>query len=83
MTVLNTISKVLFFRISKRELISLQGKHLAVGLIGTWIAGMGRYWDDPGARLLQKLGLGSVIYIFILAALIWAIVKPFRISAWN
>jgi hypothetical protein len=83
MTVLNTIFKVLFFRISKQELISLQGKHLAVGLLGTWVAGMGRYWDDPGARLLQKLGLGSVIYIFILAALIWVIVKPFRISAWN
>jgi hypothetical protein len=24
---------------------------------------MGRYWDDPGAKLLQKLGLGSVMFI--------------------
>lgn len=32
---------------------------------------MGRYWDDPGAQLLQHLGLGSVIYIFVLAAMLF------------
>ena len=44
---------------------------------------MGRYWDDNGATLLQHLGFGSVIYIFILAGFIWLILKPFFISNWN
>lgn len=83
MPVVKAIIDLLFFRISKQALISLNGKHLAAGLLGTWIAGIGRYWDDPGAKLIQKLGLGSVIYIFLLTALIWAIVKPFRIKEWS
>lgn len=44
---------------------------------------MGRYWDDEKANLLQHLGLGSVIYIFVLAAFIWLIAKPFRVKDWN
>jgi hypothetical protein len=80
---LKIISRLLFFRISRDELLSMSNRHLVAGLVGTWLAGMGRYWDDPGAKLLQKLGFGSLIYIFLLAALIWAIVKPFRIKEWN
>jgi len=57
--------------------------HFIVGLIGTWIVGMGRYWDDTGANLLQLLGLGSVIYIFALALLIWLILLPFKIEEWS
>lgn len=58
-------------------------RHFLAGLIGTWLVGMGRYWDDVRASLLQKLGLGSVIYIFLLALFIWMIVKPFRIPNWT
>lgn len=57
--------------------------HFIAGLLGTWIVGMGRYWDDSGAKLLQHLGLGSVIYIFALALLIWLIVMPFKIEKWT
>jgi hypothetical protein len=57
--------------------------HFILGLIGTWIVGMGRYWDDTGANLLQHLGLGSVIYIFALALLIWLILLPFKIEDWS
>lgn len=64
-------------------MLLFETKHFIAGLIGTWIVGMGRYWDDPGAKVLQHLGLGSVIYIFVLAALIWLIVFPFRIEKWN
>jgi hypothetical protein len=63
MPVVKAIIDLLFFRISKQALISLNGKHLTAGLLGTWIAGIGRYWDDPGAKILQKLGLGSVMFI--------------------
>ena len=64
-------------------MLQFNKKHFIAGLIGTWIVGMGRYWDDGGASLLQHVGLGSVIYIFVLAAFIWLIVKPFRVDNWN
>jgi hypothetical protein len=64
-------------------MLGFSTKHFIVGLIGTWIVGMGRYWDDPKASLLQHLGLGSVIYIFVLALLIWVIIMPFRIENWK
>lgn len=64
-------------------MINFNRSHFIAGLIGTWIVGMGRYWDDPGASLLQHLGLGSVIYIFVLAAFIWLILLPFKIKKWK
>jgi hypothetical protein len=64
-------------------MLQFNRKHFIAGLIGTWIVGMGRYWDDGGAGLIQHLGLGSVIYIFLLAAFIWLIIKPFRVENWN
>lgn len=64
-------------------MLSFNTRHFLTGLIGTWLVGMGRYWDDDRASLLQKLGLGSVIYIFLLALFIWLIVQPFRIACWT
>lgn len=58
-------------------------KHFITGLLGTWLVGIGRYWDDPKASLLQHMGLGSVIYIFLLAAFIWLIILPFRVEQWR
>ncbi|MEO0895187.1 MAG: hypothetical protein AAFY71_02125 [Bacteroidota bacterium] len=74
---------LLRFRLEKPGMLGMDNEHLILGLIGTWIVGIGRYWDDPGANLLQHLGLGSVIYIFVLAALVWLIVKPFQIKHWT
>ena len=64
-------------------MLQLNSRHFIAGLIGTWVVGMGRYWDDKGASLMQQLGLGSVIYIFILAGFIWLILKPFLIDKWT
>ena len=64
-------------------MLQLNSRHFIAGLVGTWIVGMGRYWDDNGASLLQHLGLGSVIYIFVLAAFIWLILKPFLVDNWS
>jgi hypothetical protein len=47
-----------------------------MGLFMCWIVGMGRYWDDPQASLLQHAGVGSVLYVFMLAGLMWLVVKP-------
>lgn len=80
---LRTISRTLLMRITREEILQFRLKHFIVGLIGTWIVGIGRYWDDPGATALQHAGLGSVIYIFLLAAFIWIIIKPFLVDDWN
>ncbi len=56
---------------------------LALGLFFTWLAGMGRYWDNPRAYLWQHLGLGSVVYVFVLALLLWALLAPLRPKNWS
>lgn len=83
MNVLKTILLLLTFRLSREKMLEFDKRHFISALIGTWIVGMGRYWDDDKASLLQHLGLGSVIYIFVLAAFIWIIVKPFKVDKWN
>lgn len=80
---LKTISRTLLFRITREEMLQFSQKHFLVGLIGTWIVGIGRYWDDEAASVFQHAGLGSVVYIFLLAAFIWIIVKPFNVPGWN
>lgn len=83
MNLFDTIIKLLTFRLTREEMLQFNRKHFIAGAIGTWIVGMGRYWDDSDANLLQHLGLGSVIYIFVLAALIWLVIKPFKVENWN
>lgn len=68
--------RLLTFRASHEDYESLTTKHLLAGLAACWLVGIGRYWDDPRATLLQHAGIGSVIYIFVLAAVLWLIVKP-------
>lgn len=80
---LSIIPKIIFFRFTKKEIHSFTQKHLIIGLTGTWLAGIGRYWDHPDAELLQYAGLGSVIYIFILAMLIYLIVLPYKLKEWD
>lgn len=81
--VLGTAFRVLTFRARKEEFRSLDRRHLAFGLICVWVVGMGRYWDDPRAALLQHLGAGSVIYVFILALLLWLVGKPLAEKPWT
>lgn len=83
MNIFSTIIRLLTFRLSREEMLQFKSKHFIVGLIGTWIVGVGRYWDDEKASLLQHLGLGSVIYIFLLAAFIWLILLPFKVDNWR
>ncbi len=83
MDLIKAIYRLLTFKLNRDEMLQFDKKHFIAGLTGTWIVGMGRYWDDEGASLLQLLGLGSVIYIFILAAFIWLIIKPFFVENWS
>jgi Yip1 domain len=83
MNILRTTLRLLTFKTSREEILNFNKNHFIVGLLGTWLVGMGRYWDDDKANLIQHLGLGSVIYIFVLSAFIWLILKPFYIDQWH
>ncbi len=56
---------------------------LGFGLVVTWLAGIGRYWDNPKAHLAQHLGLGSLVYVLVLAALLWILMYPLRPQRWQ
>lgn len=83
MKIINTISRLLAFQLTREEILNFNKYHLIAGMLGTWLVGMGRYWDDPKASLLQHLGLGSLIYIFVLAGIIWLILYPFKVPNWK
>ena len=83
MNTVNYTIRLLTFKLSREEMLRFNNWHLIAGLTGTWLVGMGRYWDDTKASLLQHLGLGSVVYVFVLAAFIWLILLPFKIEKWN
>jgi hypothetical protein len=75
--------RLIFFRASSAELAKIGWRHFAVGLLCTWLVGMGRYWDNPRVGLLQHLGVGSVIYIFVLSLFLWLVIWPLRPRNWT
>ena len=76
-------ARLLTFNASHGDLAALDARDLALGLLATWIVGMGRYWDDPGAVLLQHLGVGSVVYVFVLAFFLWLVIWPLGPANWS
>jgi len=81
--IFRTVARLLTFRLTQKEFLELGGRHLVFGLVCAWLAGMGRYWDDPGAHLLQRLGAGSVIYVFALSFFLWLLIWPLRPQNWS
>jgi hypothetical protein len=81
--VFRTAGRLLTFRLTQKEFLELGGGHLVFGLVCSWLVGMGRYWDDPGAHLLQRLGVGSVIYVFALSLFLWLLIWPLRPQNWS
>jgi hypothetical protein len=57
--------------------------YFVFGLVFTWVAGIGRYWDNPRAGVWQHIGLGSVAYVFVLAMFIWLLLAPLRPKNWS
>ena len=75
--------KLLTFRASRDELLGMTPRHLVFGLLCAWIVGIGRYWDNSRVGILQHLGIGSVIYVFVLALFLWLIIWPLRPQNWG
>jgi len=74
---------VLTFRFDGDELHGATARHLALGLAFAWLAGIGRYWDNPRAELLQRLGLGSVAYVLVLSTFLWLLFYPLGPRRWS
>jgi hypothetical protein len=72
----------LFFRRPSSSLATHWKAYLAFGFVSTWIAGIGRYWDNPKASLFQHLGLGSVTYVIFLSILLWGLFYPLKPQRW-
>ena len=81
--VLRTTLRLLCFRSTRDELLNVGAKHLAFGLVCTWLVGIGRYWDNPRVSLFQHRGVGSLVYIFALALLLYLIVLPLGAKDWS
>lgn len=75
--------RLLTFREFKPNLRDHWRAYLGWGLFWTWVAGMGRYWDNPKAEWWQTLGLGSIAYIFTLALVLWLIILPLKPKNWT
>ena len=78
-----TAIRLLSFRSTSEELRSLNYRHLIFGLICVWVVGMGRWWEDPKANLLQHLGVGSLAYVFVLAFFLWLLLWPLTPPNWS
>jgi hypothetical protein len=78
-----TTVRLLTFRLTVEEFRDFSLSHLLFGLACTWVVGAGRWWDDARAGLLQHLGVGSVVYVFILAGLLWVVARPLRPRRWS
>ena len=70
--------RVLLLRFDGDDIAALGRVHLVLGVLVVWGVGVGRYWDSPRAEPLQKLGVGSLIYVPVLAVLLWVIVAALK-----
>jgi hypothetical protein len=75
--------RLLTFREFKPNLRDHWRAYLGWGLFWTWMAGIGRYWDNPKAEWWQTLGLGSIAYIFTLALVLWLVILPLKPKNWT
>lgn len=70
--------RLLTFRSPSSLMVTHRHAYLGFGLLMTWLAGVGRYWDHPDPHLWQLLGLGSIAYVLVLALLLWLMLLPLR-----
>lgn len=77
------LGRVLTFRPRPEDFAVVPGSALAFGFLLTWLAGIGRHWDNPRVTGLQRLGLGSVVYVLLLTGFLWLLLKPLKPENWS
>lgn len=76
-TAYQSIIRILTFRARIGDIEDDLVPLLLVGILLTWVVGIGRWWDDPREiPPLARMGLGSVAYVFVLSGLLWLISYP-------
>ncbi|MBT8060140.1 MAG: hypothetical protein KJO33_11115 [Gammaproteobacteria bacterium] len=75
--------RFLFFRPVRPDLDGRFADWLVYIVIVSWLAGVGRYWDHPDAAAWQYAGLGSQVYVFVLAGFLYGVVRPLRPARWR
>ena len=75
--------RVLSFRKPSGDIAAHWPWYLGYGLVVTWLAGIGRYWDNPRALFVQHLGLGSLAYVLLLAVFLWLLMAPLKPARWS
>jgi hypothetical protein len=80
---LRDVGRLLTFRRMGPGVRTHADTYLGFGLAMTWLAGIGRYWDNPRAELWQIAGLGSLAYVFSLALVLWLLILPLRARRWS
>ncbi|MEM7316211.1 MAG: hypothetical protein AAF497_24015 [Planctomycetota bacterium] len=81
--ILTTELKFLAFQRIKPDFRRYGNHYLAFGLVSTWLAGVGRYWDNPRAELWQYAGLGSLAYVLVLSLVLYLLLKPLSPENWH
>ena len=81
LTILRDQWRVLTFRKPLGAIASNYAGYLGFGMAMTWLAGVGRYWDNPRATAWQHMGLGSVVYVLVFAFVLWAVLDPLRLRS--
>ncbi|HET7843477.1 MAG TPA: hypothetical protein VFL14_04960 [Xanthomonadales bacterium] len=77
------MARFLAFRPMSDAVREHRGKYLVAGLLATWLAGIGRYWDHPTARAWQVAGLGSLAYVVVLSLVLWLLLRPLWPRHWT
>lgn len=80
LTVFKTIVRLITFRLTREEFLQFNLDYLMVGIVCTWLVGIGRTLHNSRVEWWQHLGLGSVAYIFVLSLLLWLLLLPLRIQ---
>ena len=81
--VLVTELKFLAFRSVRPDMKRLRWHFLALGLVSSWLVGVGRYWDVSDALWWQQAGLGSLVYTVFMSAFLWALVMAMQPENWT
>jgi hypothetical protein len=68
--------RFLTFRFRHEDYDRLGWPHLALGVLCTWLVGIGRNWDLATAPPYAKAGLGSLAYILVFSLVLWCFARP-------
>lgn len=82
-SIARTQLRVLSLRFDRADLEQLGWRHLVYGLLVSWAAGLGRYWDHPDPYLIQAIGLGSLAVMFALVSFLYLVLLPLRPERWS